>query len=107
VSRVLLLALAALLASGEARAYTALGAGSGRCEHWTRAHKEKKGELVLDEWLLGVVTGYNIARDATLGKGATNASLIEFVDRWCAQHPDDGMPQAATKLLEDLRQRQR
>jgi hypothetical protein len=62
---------------------------------------------VLDEWLLGVVTGYNIARDATLGKGATNASLIEFVDRWCAQHPDEGMPQAVAKLLEDLKQRQR
>lgn len=98
-------ALVALLWAGSAYGYTALGAGSGRCDHWTRAHKARKGEFPLDEWLLGVVTGYNIARDATLGNGASNASLIEWVSRYCARHPAEGMPQAAAKLIEDLKQR--
>jgi hypothetical protein len=100
------LALAALVAAGEAQAYTALGAGSGRCTRWTEAHRQHRDDLVLDEWLLGVVTGYNIAHDATLGKGG-NAPLIDWIGRYCAQHPDDGMPQAAKKLIEDLKERQR
>ena len=101
--------LAAHVAEAEERTITAIGRGTELCSAWTESRKEDYSAGHGD-WLLGYISGANIwgptaGRDILRNRNA--AELIEWVDGYCQEHPDEVSETAARKLVLALGRRAR
>jgi len=100
----LVLGLNALLA----RAVTTQGAPS--CGAWVsdrKAESDKKTESSLamfDEfWLVGFLSGLSVGADMDILRGAEAHSLFLWMDKYCSDHPLDGVGDGAMALAHELK----
>jgi hypothetical protein len=101
--------LAAHVVEAEERTITAIGQGTELCSAWTESRKDGYSAGYGD-WLLGYISGANVwgptsGRDILRNRNAPE--LIEWVDGYCQEHPDEVIETAARKLVLALGRRAR
>ena len=82
--------------------------GNDSCASWSEYRKGNRAPQ-LEGWVLGFVTAYNMFGSGNRLAGAdTNAKgLLAWVDQYCATNPLDTVMTASSKLVIELKNRQR
>jgi hypothetical protein len=93
--------LIAHIAGAEQRTITAIGHGTEICSAWTNSRRDGYSAGYSD-WLLGYIVAANVwgptaGRDLLRRRNATE--LIEWVDGYCREHPDEIIETVARKLV--------
>lgn len=103
----LLLALTAVTAPAGTAYYYGFP-GNDSCADWTqnRTNPDRK-QQVLEGWVLGFVTGYNVygPGSGNVAPGVTSTALIGWVDQHCVAYPLDSVLEASLKLVIELKRR--
>lgn len=79
------------------------------CPKWTEERQGKRSQI-LQFWLLGFVSGYNVYGPEPTGgaaAGVDSTGILAWVDQYCAANPLDSVVTAAIKLVGELDRRSR
>jgi len=115
MKKLILVALLACLASPanavDAKGnYFARSLGTQPCEFWTTERKKEPSGLAATgilTWIYGFLTAANYLTPNTydVAFGVENSTIRQWVDKYCAQNPDEKISTAAVALLSVLRDR--
>lgn len=80
------------------------GVGTNSCEQWTNARIERPIPPVYMSWIQGFVSSHNHYAEGPndLGRNIQPALVTNWIDRYCSQHPQDLLAQAAEALVIQL-----
>lgn len=95
---------AAMDASGN---FEIRGAGTNSCGAWTTSHNDKSVAMVavLDNWVMGYVTSYNLwgfKGGSDIAENIDADGLVAAVTQYCAAHPLDSVSTASEDLISQL-----
>ena len=100
----MLFGLLIFFTAGISHAYTAKGPiGCG--VYVADFDKDGWDKIANEAWFVGVITGYNLAMSADVGKGVDNASITLHVYNYCKTNPLKTTADAAEDLISNLLQR--
>jgi hypothetical protein len=74
------------------------------CAEWVSMRGTTAG-IQMDDWFLGVVTGYNMFAPSSGGDGARGASaetLLAWKNEYCRRNPLDNPAQVSRALVSEL-----
>jgi hypothetical protein len=98
---VLLIALVSCLSS-TAAAVTLRGAQP--CGTWLSDRKQSGlGSLTNEAWVVGYLSGRAVAEKSEVLKGNNNASLFNWLDKWCRANDSKSMDEGAAALFDELK----
>jgi hypothetical protein len=92
-------------ASAEKRVY--FGDGANSCRAWTDARtRHPQRARLLEEWVLGFVSGANIYDDSPeMLKQMDEPTIFAWVDDYCRTHAVELVDDAAFELMQELLRR--
>jgi hypothetical protein len=94
------------LLSGRAQAVVIYGDGIPSCRTWSASPNDAPLRRAEVAWLLGYVSAYDwYAPNGEEIKYTDPGSMVDWVDRYCAAHPQDVIAAAAARLIDELRHR--
>jgi hypothetical protein len=100
---VCVLALGLITNAASARGIVIYGVGLKSCGYWSSASKKTAARQQLSDWILGFLSAYNYysaeGRDVTFSDGS---AFIAWMDRYCRDHPHEGVADAAYRLVDEL-----
>lgn len=81
-----------------------IGGMSGSCGDWTRSLKGSIVDVANTQWLLGLLTGVNIAAPhiSDITDSAPNSAAVDWLRQYCRNHPKKTTGSAATALIVEL-----
>jgi hypothetical protein len=86
-----------LLSQGRGTIY---GAGTNTCVSWTES-RTNQSWYTAGQWVLGFVSAVNHYAPAAPVKTDARA-MADWIDKYCLQHPDDDVADAAAELVDFL-----
>jgi hypothetical protein len=97
------LAFGLITNAASARGIVIYGVGLKSCGFWSSVPKGTIPRQQLSNWVLGFVSAYNYysaeGRDVTSDDGS---AFIAWMDRYCRDHPQDVVADAAYRLVDEL-----
>lgn len=77
------------------------------CGAWTsaRAHREDFIANQYENWIMGLVTGFNFNGPPLAREGPDVQALFAWMDQYCTAHPLDQMITAAIALSREIHRR--
>ena len=92
-------------ASAEKRIF--FGDGANSCRAWTDARAQHpQGVRLLEEWVLGFVSGANIYDDSPeMLKQMDERAIFAWIDDYCRAHAVERVDDAAFELMQELLRR--
>jgi hypothetical protein len=96
------LAVALMIGSAEAEAYTIAGLGNSSCGTWTTARREQRAASY-EQWVLGFLNGIGFKSVSASGggdplNGLDTDAVWAWVDNYCQANPLDPIWTAAVQL---------
>ena len=78
--------------------------GENSCGAWLATDRDYRSlnRAAALNWVLGHVSGVSQVAGQDLLAGADQASIAAWLDQYCAANPLDGLPRAATVLVNEL-----
>jgi hypothetical protein len=90
---------------------TVRGEGAATCASWTNIHMVARSDrrAVQDSWVLGYVNGVSGSLDIPgmedVSAPLRNPDLVTWIGKYCSEHPDVALIQAADALMRELARR--
>ena len=89
------------------------GSGSASCLLWFFSDRPRNGvandarsgpqsNRYYTEWVAGFISGYAHGSTERVAQAASDAIIQPFIERYCAEHPDESIHAAAKALLGEL-----
>ena len=86
-----------LIADVSSTSLNLLGMEDMSCAAWKRALDPERREPYL-QWVRGFLSGHNYANPSAQVNEVSKATVATFVDRYCAEHADSTVSDAAMRM---------
>jgi len=103
----LILTVTLLLVSNAYAEYVVLGVGNNSCDKYASRYEQKETKervthAVEKEWIQGVITGINMAKNGFLGEKTDPEGLTLWIYNYCQENPLESLSKATENLAAEL-----
>jgi hypothetical protein len=98
--------------SASAQTPTQIGPGAVSCANWLKERLvNSRMSLIMNGWVLGYLSGASVMKQATgedapdALRGVGEATIFDWIDKYCSAHRSDELVQATIQLQAMLRQK--
>jgi len=110
--RVVALVVTLLATSASAQTPTHIGPGAVPCANWLKERLvNSRVSLIMNGWVLGYLSGASAIKQTTgedapdVLRGVGEATIFDWIDKYCSAHRSDELVQATVQLQAMLRQK--
>jgi hypothetical protein len=98
--------------SASAQTPTQIGPGAVSCANWLKERLvNSRMSVIMNGWVLGYLSGASVMKQATgedapdALRGVGEATIFDWIDKYCSAHRSDELVQATIQLQAMLRQK--
>jgi hypothetical protein len=101
-----MIGFAMMLAAQDIYALAYISPDAQSCSDW-RLERKGKAPALLQNWVMGYVTAYNMTSRADGGVDAEIDAVFGWVDRYCLNHRKASVSEAAVQLVREMPKRRK